>query len=263
MDWYRALGLVAAVLPLLSSGCATAGSHNDDGLDHDPTHRPGYAAPRQQPAGNAGTTSERAHSLRVGNNRGRSAAAFALVSGADVIRVRVADIGTDLARIATPADSKVAPTASVRGDTVVGTLADTEQVGPAVVEVLLSARLIWNVRLGGGAADEGVDLNGGPGGNVELASGAGRAEVALPAGSGTQRITMSGGAGQFVVRLAGSAPVRVAAGGGAGQVVVDGQQHVGVSGGSVWTPAGWADAPARYDVDATAGVSTLTVERTH
>jgi hypothetical protein len=74
---------------------------------------------------------------------------------------------------------------------------------------------------------------------------------------------MTGGAGQFVVRLGGNAPVRVAAGGGAGEVVVDGQQHLGVSGGSVWTPDGWADAQTRYDVDATAGVSTLTVERTH
>jgi hypothetical protein len=165
--------------------------------------------------------------------------------------------------MATPADAEVVPTADVQGDTVVAALNGTGQVGPAVVDVLLSDDLVWNVRLSGGAADEAVDLNGGPGGNVDLVAGTGRAEVALPAGSGTQRITMSGGAGQFVVRLAGTAPVRVAAGGGAGSVVVDGQQHLGVSGGSVWTPAGWDGASARYDVDATAGVSTLTVERTH
>src|SRR4051812_16031924 len=258
----RGLGAAAAMLPLLLSGCSAW--NGDDGRDHDPTHRPGYAAPAQQPPTEGTPNPGRsAHSVRAGSRDGRTAATFTLVSGADVVRVRVVDVGADLVRMATAADSKVAPAVDVQDDTVVATLNQTGQAGPAVVDVLLSDDLAWNVRLAGGAADEAVDLNGGPGGNVDLEAGAARAEVALPAGSGTQRITMSGGAGQLVVRLGGSAPVRVAANGGAGSVVVDGQQHVGVSGGSVWTPDGWEQAQTRYDVDATAGVSALTVERMH
>jgi hypothetical protein len=83
----------------------------------------------------------------------------------------------------------------------------------------------------------------------------------LPAAAGTQRVTMSGGVGQFTVRLGGAGPVRVAATGGAGSVTVDGATHTGVAGGSVWTPDGWDTATSRYDVDATAGVSTMTVGR--
>jgi hypothetical protein len=42
---------------------------------------------------------------------------------------------------------------------------------------------------------------------------------------------------------------------------VDGQSLTGVAGGTVVTPPGWATATARFDVDATAGVSSLTVSR--
>jgi uncharacterized protein (AIM24 family) len=74
-------------------------------------------------------------------------------------------------------------------------------------------------------------------------------------------VTMSGGASLFTVRLGGDGPVRVAVGGGAGSVTIDGEIHTGVAGGAAWTPDGWESAQSRYDVAATAGVSTLTVER--
>jgi hypothetical protein len=173
----------------------------------------------------------------------------------------VADLGAALAQLSTPHDSKVAPAVDIKAGNIVASLRNTGLAGPAVVDVVLSDDIPWNVRLSGGAADEAVDLSGGPGGNVDFAAGTARAEAALPAGNGTQRVTLSGGAGQFVVRLRGEAPVRVAADGGAGAVVVDGEKHLGVGGGSVWTPDGWESAASRYDVDATAGVSTLTVER--
>ena len=58
-----------------------------------------------------------------------------------------------------------------------------------------------------------------------------------------------------------TAPVRVRAGGGAGSVTIGGRTHTGVSGGSVWVPAGWTAATDRYDIDATAGVSAIAVSR--
>lgn len=188
-------------------------------------------------------------------------ATFELVSGTDVVRVGARDLGGDLFRVSTPDDSNMAPAADVSGSTVVTSLRGTGLPGPAVVTVELSDDVVWNVRLAGGATDESVDLTGGRGGNVDLSAGTSRAAVALPAAAGMQRVTMSGGAGQFTVRLSGAGPVRVAAAGGAGSVTVDGVTHTGVAGGSVWTPGGWDAATSRYDVDATAGVSSMTVER--
>ena len=243
---------VVAVSLCLVGGCAGGGS---DGRDRDPANRPGYVRPDATT-----TAAAAAHRVRGGDGSG-APATFALVNGSDVVRVRLGDLGGDLFEVATPQGARIAPAVSVDGDDVVAGLRDTGEAGPAVVTVVLSSSVRWQVRLAGGAADETVDLTGGPGGEVDLSSGTSRAAVALPAGRGTQRVVMSGGAGQLSVRLGGSAPARVAARGGAGSVTVDGATHSGVAGGSVWTPAGWESATDRYDIDATAGVSTMTVER--
>jgi hypothetical protein len=186
---------------------------------------------------------------------------FELVNGADVVRVRLGDLGRDRFEVSTPDGAKVAPAVAVDGHEVVAGLRDTGGAGPAVVNVVLSSSVRWTVRLAGGANDEAVDLTGGPGGDVDFSSGTSRAAVALPAGKGTQRVVLGGGAAQFEVRLSGDDPVRVAANGGAGSVTIDGTTHSGVGGGSVWTPDGWSTAADRYDIDATSGVSTLTVSR--
>ncbi|MEV4352627.1 hypothetical protein AB0J83_49890 [Actinoplanes sp. NPDC049596] len=187
--------------------------------------------------------------------------AFRLVSGADVVRVRVGDLAGDRYEISTPDDARVAPAVSVDDTTVVTALRDTDGGGPALVDVVLSDDVRWQVRLAAGASDESVDLTGGPGGDVDFSAGTSRASVALPSGKGTQRVTLGGGAGVLAVRLDGDQPARVAARGGAGSVTVDGQTHSGVAGGTVYEPAGWSGAADRYDIDATSGVSTLTVTR--
>jgi hypothetical protein len=198
-----------------------------------------------------------AHRVRGGGD----VSSFALVNGADVVRVRLGDLGSDRYEVSTPDGAKVAPAVDVDGHEVVAGLHATGGAGPALVTVVLSSKVHWSVRLAGGAGDESVDLTGGPGGDVDFSAGTSRATVALPAARGTQRVVLGGGAAQFGVRLAGDAPVRVAAQGGAGSVTIDGVTHSGVTGGSAWTPAGWSTATDRYDIDATSGVSTLTVSR--
>ena len=247
------IGALIAALALVG-GCSWVG---DDGRDRDPANRPGYA----RPGGTATAASRDEHVVRGPARGAVDAAAFELVNGSDIVRITVADLGGDLFRMSTPDDSKVAPTVTVDGSSVVAGVRGTGLAGPAVVTVLLSEDVRWDVRLAGGATGESVDLSGGPGGNVDFSAGTSRAEVALPAARGTQRVTMSGGASVLTVRLAGSAPARVAAVGGAGSVTVDGKQHTGVSGNSVWTPDGWESATDRYDITASAGVSTMVVER--
>ncbi len=240
---FRTVALVLSVC--LVGGCDWAGG---DGRDHNPENRPGYVLGERQ--GDE-------HRVRGDGD----VSSFQLFSGADVVQVRLGDLDGDLYEFSTPDDSKVAPTAAIQGIDLVAGLRETGQGGPAVLTVVLSDQVRWQIKLGGGAQDESVDLTGGPGGDVDFSAGTNRASVVLPAATGTQRVLLGGGANLLAVRLGGQAPARVAARGGASSVTVDGQTHTGVAGGSIWAPSGWDDAEARYDIDATSGVSTIVVER--
>ncbi|MEV6342729.1 hypothetical protein [Actinoplanes sp. NPDC051851] len=94
-----------------------------------------------------------------------------------------------------------------------------------------------------------------------VVAGTSLAEVALPPVAGTMTVTLAGGASQLTVHVTGDAPVRVRVGGGAGTATIDGVRHTGITGGTDFTPPGWATATGRYDIDLTSGVSNLTVDR--
>ena len=61
------------------------------------------------------------------------------------------------------------------------------------------------------------------------------------------------------ISLPSGVQARVTAGGGAGAVSLEGQGHVGVAGGSVFTTPDWTAGAAGFDVDATAGAAQLIV----
>ena len=69
---------------------------------------------------------------------------------------------------------------------------------------------------------------------------------------------MAGGATEFTVHVPTGVATGVRVGGGAASTDVDGVRRSGLSGGTVLSTA---TAPHRYDVDATAGVSTLVLDR--
>ncbi|WP_326559914.1 hypothetical protein [Micromonospora sp. NBC_01796] len=241
----RAAGGLLAAAMLLSACTWHDGRWSDDNPDR-----------------TAAAESDRAADHAVAGARNdRREATLDLLNGSDVVRVTTAGIGGDLYRISTPQDAKVRPSVHVDGDTVLAGLAGTGRAGPAIVTIVLSDAVRWRIRLGGGAGEEIVDLTGGRVAEVDFSAGTNRAEVTLPPASGTVRVVMGGGASQFLVHLTGNAPARVRAGGGAGTVTVDGSSRSGVAGGTVITPPAWETATDRYDIDATAGVSTLTVDR--
>ena len=267
------VGALAVAVGLLA-GCSAA---DGGGRDYNPGHQPRYVVPDDSPdpaatwpGGGTGLglpglgqaqPSEPDHVVRggaVSAVKGKPAT-FSLVNSADVVEVKVGDLGEELFAVSTAAESKVVPKVNVDGPTVVAGLRDTGLTGPALVTVVLSQNVRWVVRMTGGASDQTVDLTGGPGGDVEFVAGTSRAEVSLPAVPGTQRVALGGGASQLVVNLAGSAPVRVAARNGAGEVTIDGQTTPGVPGGSVYTQPGWDTATDRFDIDASSGVSSMTV----
>lgn len=188
-------------------------------------------------------------------------ATFVLLDGADVIRLRTADLGEETYRVSTPRDASLRPTVSVSDGSLLTSLRDTGRDGPALVEVVLHEAVRWHVRLDGGAKEQHLDLRTARLDGVELTAGAHRIELDLPPAEGTLRTLLSGGASQVVVRLAGAGPVQVRTGAGAGTVTVDGTTHSGVAGGTTFTPPDWPTTSDRYDIDASAGVATLTVDR--
>lgn len=181
-----------------------------------------------------------------------------LVSGATTMTVRDADLGPERVRASTPEGSGLLPRLDVVGERVDVHLTQTGGSGPAAVVLELDRRTRWAVRLSGGATSQLLDLRGGRVASVDLLAGATRIELRLPAPDGVVPVRMSGGATELAVHVPPGAAAGVRVGGGAASVVVDGVRRTGVSGGTVVSSSTAAD---RYDVEATAGVSTLVLDR--
>jgi hypothetical protein len=236
--------LAPVVLVLLVAGCTD-----------DP--QPAARGPLTQPLPPPGETPGPRHDVAVAR-ADLDAAQLEVVSGSTSVTVRDADLGGDLVRARTPEDSQVAPAVSVDGSTVRVSLASTGLSGPADLTVLLDRQVRWRVQLSGGASSEVLDLRGGRVDGVDLTAGANRIELSLPAPRGAVPIRMSGGASDFTVHLPADVDAGVRVGGGAGSVMVDGVRKTGLSGGTTVASTHAAD---RYDIEATAGVSSLTVDR--
>jgi hypothetical protein len=150
---------------------------------------------------------------------------------------------------------------------VVLSLDGTSPSGPApkgggyAVRVVLNSAVVWNLDLAGGTQRTAADLRGGRAGRITVTAGSDILDVTLPRPTGTTALRLAGGESQLLVSLPGGVPAQVTVGGGASFVTVDGQSLTGVAGGTVLTPPGWASAASRFDIDATAGVSRLTVSR--
>jgi hypothetical protein len=188
----------------------------------------------------------------------RTDAAFDLVDGVAAVRLRTADIGTDLYRVTTPPGSRVRPRV-VGQDGRLRLFLDNAGRGTGSIDIVLAERVRWALRVGGGVDLSTIDLSGARLAAIDLAGNATRIDLTLPRPDGTLTVRMNGGVTSFTVRSAQRVPVRVRVGSGAGEVVLDGQTHSGVAAGALFTPAQWADAVDRVDVDAAAGMAALTV----
>jgi hypothetical protein len=204
-------------------------------------------------------TSHHRHRV-VGAAHGRDEATLDLVSGATTVTVRTGDTGTDMYRITTPDGGALLPAVVDHGDTVEVQLTDSGQHGASTVLVELSDKVAWHLRLGGGSNEATVDAHEGGLAGLDFATGVSTVTVSLPKPHGTVRVGIAGGAGSVTVHAPAGTPARLRVGGGAASASLDGEQHSGVSGGSVFTTSGYDSATDRYDVDATTGVSTIVVD---
>jgi hypothetical protein len=197
---------------------------------------------------------------------GRASATLEVTSGTPVLTIGVAKLGGALLRVSTPDYAPVRPVLSGSGPVVLS-LDGTSPSGPApkgggyAVRVVLNSAVMWNLDLAGGTQRTAADLRGGRAGQITVTAGSDILDVTLPRPTGTTALRLAGGESQLLVSLPGGVPAQVIVGGGASLVTVDGQSLTGVAGGTVLTPPGWAGAASRFDIDATAGVSRLTVSR--
>lgn len=181
-----------------------------------------------------------------------------LVSGATTVTVRTADLPGDARiRATTPDDAGVTPALRTAGATVSVHLLAAGN-GSSAVTIELDRRVRWQVRLSGGATSRLLDLRGARLAGVDLVAGSTRSEMWLPAPDGAVPVRMAGGASVLTLHLPPGVAAGVRVGGGAGTVVVDGVRRTGLAGGTTVTASAAAD---RYEVDATAGVATLVLDR--
>ena len=199
---------------------------------------------------------------------GRTQATLNVTSGTPVLDISVARLDGTLLRVSTPSGAPVRPVLSGSRPVLLSlagaSAAPSDGSAPGqenTVNVVLNSAVVWRIDLAGGTQRTDVNLRGGKVAAIAVTAGSDVLDVTLPRPAGTVPFLFAGGASQFRLSLPGGVPARVIAGGGAGYLTVDGQRLTGVAGGTVLATPGWASARSRFDINATAGVSRLTVIR--
>jgi hypothetical protein len=212
-------------------------------------------------AGPATTPAAFSHTVSLAAD-GRTRATLDVLTGTTVLTIGTASFGPggSLLTVSTPAGAPVSQlSASSPSGAGNGAVVDLSAPNAPTVTVILNADVSWQIDLDGGASRTDVDLRGGRLSGIAFDAGSSLVTLALPRPHGSVLVQMIGGASDFQLSLPTGVPAQVTAGGGASEVSLEGQQHTGVAGGSVFTTAGWAPGAAGFDIDATAGVSQLTV----
>ena len=192
---------------------------------------------------------------------GHAGATLRVITGTPTLTIGVANLGRTgpLLRVSTPAASPPPElrTADRTGNPVV----EVSAPDAAAITVTLNAAVSWQLDLASGTTSTVVDMAGGRVAGIAVTKGSDVIDLTLPRPDGSVTVRLAAGASRLQLSLPGGVPARVNAAAGAGEVSLDGQVHVGVRTGSVFTstsPA-WAPGVAGYDVDATAGASRITV----
>jgi hypothetical protein len=190
---------------------------------------------------------------------GQRSAALAVVSGATTVTVSAAVMPGTLIRVSTPANSGVRPQLVRQAGGVQLFLDNTGQSGPAAVWIQVNSAVAWHLQFSGGATQTVLDLGHGQLSSVDFTAGSSLIRMTLPPPHGTTLITLAGGASQVTLTVPHGVPARLRLYGGASTATLAGQTHTGLGGGTILAVPGWATAADRYDIEAPAGVSQISV----
>lgn len=204
----------------------------------------------------AGKSDERTATAPIDS---RTAASFELATAVTKVTMRSEDLGDNLYRISTAEDAGIIPKPVLTQDKVQLNLVPDGDGSTGAVEVVLSSKVLWNLRFAGATDEQQLDLTGGEVGGIELVGGSRVTEIALPAPAGTVPLTITGAIEDLSLTSPAGNPVRVQMQGGAKTVAAGARTLRNVKPGSTLTPKDWA-TNNRYDVTAEARVTLLSVE---
>lgn len=189
----------------------------------------------------------------------RTAASFELATAVTKVTMRSEDLGDDLYRISTAEDAGIIPKPVLSQDRVQLNLVPDGDGSTGAVEVVLSSKVMWNLRFAGATDEQRIDFTGGELGGIDLVGGSRLTEIALPKPAGTVALKVTGAVDELSLTSPAGNPVRVQMQGGAKTVAAGARTLRDVEPGSTLTPKGWATND-RYDVTAQARVTLLSVE---
>jgi len=209
-------------------------------------------------SGNSNSTAGRTVTAPLDN---RTAASFEMLAGANNVHLSIGELGDDLYRISTPDDAGIKPSPVIHNDDVqLQVTRDGDGTG-GEIQVVLAAKVTWQLRFSGYADDQVIDVSGGQVSGIEMVAGMHRAELDLGKPSGTVPVKITGGVDQLILRSPDGCPMRVSVGGGAKTVVAGSRTLREVKAGSTLTPKDWAvQKENRYDVSTAAAITSLNVE---
>jgi hypothetical protein len=198
-----------------------------------------------------------------------------IVSGAPSLTVTAAPLGGTLVRAVTAGGYGARPALSVAQGpgtggpgtdqaTTIGVSLDPAAAaggppGRAALALTLSTTVTWRLDFGGGTTQTIVNMAGGHVAGLAFGMGSATVRIALPRLDGTVALRLEGGASQLAVSVPAGVPARVTAAAGAARVSLGNAAWNGIAAGTVLTQPGWAAAAGRLDIDATSGVSQVTV----
>jgi hypothetical protein len=192
----------------------------------------------------------------AGSLHGRTGARLVVRDAASRVELRLADMPGLLYRISTPIDSGLAPSVTGGAGLVRLRLRRTGDAGPNTVTILLSRRVLWDLRLPSGAGEQRLNLTGGRVARIDLGS-SGLVDVTLPRPVGTVPVRLTGSVGD--VTVTGYGPMRIALREGARQVRTPWADARGSEPGTVLMQPGYRATADRYAVYARTGLGRLTV----
>jgi hypothetical protein len=182
---------------------------------------------------------------------------FELVSDVVELNLAIGRPASGVAQASTPDGSGITARAEVKGSTIKLSTKPNGRKGPSRVDVLLDERVAWTVRTSEGVTRATFDLADGTVRGISLGGGATTIDMTLPRQDAEIPIRMSGGVNTWRIRTEEEVPVRVRVRRGAGEVVLYGDKDKGVHRGETLQSDG--DGEGRLEIDAVAGLGTLTV----
>ncbi|AGL16793.1 hypothetical protein [Actinoplanes sp. N902-109] len=250
------LGAGSAVLLLVGAGLVLARRDADPAPPR--AAAPPPAATAVPPAASPSPATGSPRSTTTGPAAPPAALEFELVDDTTRLSVRTAALGADKFRVSTPPDAGITARAALTGGVVRLTVGPGGSPGSGRVDVQLSDRVTWRLRMTGGVERASFDMGRGTVSRIDLTGGAATIDLTLDQQRATVPVRMTGGVHEWRIRTGQVAPARVAVRRGAGDVILYDRRRSEIRKGTTLRSGDIAQTPG-LDIDAVGGIGTLTI----